>query len=69
MKNHNKSITDELVNKIKYLHKALDQANNIIATLEEENKRLQEILSSLTVLNNKDFMYTPKSIEDSYCAV
>ena len=43
MKNH---VTDELVNKIYHLTKAVDQAKEIIVKLEQENKRLKDLLVS-----------------------
>ena len=46
MKNY---VTDELVNKIYHLTKAIDQAKEIIAKLEKENKELKELLVSTAV--------------------
>lgn len=43
MKNY---VTDELVNKIYHLTKAVDQAKEIIAKLEKENKNLKDLLAS-----------------------
>jgi len=42
MKNY---VADELSNKVYHLHKALNQAEKIIATLEEENQFLKNALS------------------------
>ena len=39
-------VTDELVNKIYHLTKAVDQAKEIIVKLEQENKRLKDLLVS-----------------------
>lgn len=50
MINANSFIADELAVKTKYLHKALDQANDIISILEQENSRLKDILSSLNLI-------------------
>lgn len=69
MKEPKPSITDELVNKVKYLHKALDQANTIIATLEQENKRLKDVLTNLASLNNKDLDITIEVTDDRFCTV
>lgn len=44
MKNY---VSDELYNKVYHLSQALIQAQNIISTLEEENKNLKEILESI----------------------
>jgi len=56
MKNY---VTDELVNKIYHLTKALNQTESIIKTLEEENNSLKETLSSIyhrENLVNNDFL-------------
>jgi hypothetical protein len=42
MKNY---VTDELINKVYHLTKALNQAESIIKTLEVENDNLKETLS------------------------
>jgi hypothetical protein len=44
MKNY---VTDELINKVYHLTKALNQAESIIKTLEVENNNLKEALSSI----------------------
>ena len=56
MKNY---VTDELVNKVYHLTKALNQAESIIKTLETENNSLKEALSSIydrENLVNNDFL-------------
>jgi hypothetical protein len=50
----NMYIADELANKVKYLHKALETTQKIVAVLEEENKRLNDALMSLASENKKD---------------
>ena len=44
MKNY---VTDELINKVYHLTKAINQAESIIKTLEKENQSLKEELSLL----------------------
>lgn len=44
MKNY---VADELSNKVYHLHKALQQAEDIIKTLEQENKNLKEVVKYL----------------------
>lgn len=44
MKNY---VADELSNKVYHLHKALEQAQEIIKVLETENKNLKEIVEYL----------------------
>jgi len=41
-------IGDELVNKIEHLNKALNSAQNIIASLEKENERLTNLLAQIS---------------------
>jgi hypothetical protein len=56
MKNY---VTDELINKVYHLTKALNQAESIIKTLEVENNNLKETLSSIydrENLVNNDFL-------------
>jgi len=56
MKNY---VTDELINKVYYLTKALNQAESIIETLEVENNNLKETLSLIydrEKLVNHDFL-------------
>lgn len=56
MKNY---VTDELINKVYHLTKALNQAESIIKTLEVENNTLKETLSSIydrENLVNNDFL-------------
>ena len=56
MKNY---VTDELINKVYHLTKALNQAESIIKTLETENSSLKETLSSIydrENLVNNDFL-------------
>lgn len=44
MKNY---VADELSNKVYHLHKALEQATEIIKTLETENENLKEAIKNL----------------------
>jgi hypothetical protein len=56
MKNY---VTDELINKVYHLTKALNQAESIIKTLEAENNNLKETLSLIhdrENLVNNDFL-------------
>lgn len=50
MKNY---VTDELINKVYHLTKALNQAESIIKTLEAENNTLKEAVS-IVIANNND---------------
>lgn len=44
-------IGDELANKVKHLHNALSHAEDIVNKLQAENKRLNDLLSSLITDN------------------
>lgn len=44
-------VSDELANKVYHLTKALNQAEGIVETLQEENNNLKELLS---LMENKD---------------
>lgn len=45
-------MTDNLIDRIQTLQKALNQAENIMFTLENENKRLKYALAGLASENN-----------------
>lgn len=62
-------VSDELLYKNKYLHTALIQANNIIATLEQENLRLRDVLANLASKNNEDLSSLLKVNNDQLCEV
>lgn len=56
MKNY---VTDELINKVYHLTQALNQAESIIKTLEQENDALKQTLSILydiDNMSNNDFL-------------
>jgi len=69
MKYVNSFIADELINKNKYLTQALDQAKQIIDTLEQENIRLRDVLTNLASLNNKDLDQSIEVEDDKFCTV
>ncbi len=54
MKNY---VADELANKVYHLHKALQQADEIIDVLRTENSKLQDALNNLaSQVSNKDYV-------------
>jgi hypothetical protein len=57
-------VADELVNRIKHLHKALFQAESIIAKLEQENNRLQDALVSLASENNTGYVLDSEAFNE-----
>lgn len=62
VKSFNSYIADELANKVKHLHNALLEAENIISTLETENQRLQDVLIGLASENNKDLVLDSEAV-------
>ena len=62
VKSKNSYVADELAVKVKYLQKALSQAQYIINSLENENNRLKDVLISLTSEENKDLVLDSEAI-------
>lgn len=62
VKSMNSYVADELAVKVKYLQKALNQAQDIINSLENENNRLKDVLISLTSEENKDLVLDSEAI-------
>lgn len=58
-------VSDELSNKVKCLHNALLDAQDIISKLQIENNRLQDALISLACLNNKDYILNNEAVDES----
>ena len=52
VKSLNEYMNDQLSDRIQTLQKALNQAEQIIFTLESENQRLKDVLISLSSENN-----------------
>ena len=55
MKNY---VADELSNKVYHLNKALHEAEQIIATLEEENNNLKKILDEISHSSKEEYLLT-----------
>jgi hypothetical protein len=62
VKSMNSYVADELANKVKHFHRALVEAENIISALEKENQRLQDVLISLALENNKDLVLDSEAV-------
>jgi hypothetical protein len=67
-KSMNYYVADELANKVRFLHIALSQAEDIISKLEEENKRLQDVLINLASENNKGYVLDSEAFNEPVCA-
>lgn len=62
-------VADELAHKVKCLHVALSQAQNIISRLEKENHRLHDVLVSLTSANNEGYILDSEAFDESVYTV
>lgn len=62
-------VADELANKVKWLGFALNQAKDIIATLEQENNRLKDVLISLASENNADYVLDSEAFNEPVCSL
>lgn len=69
VKTANEFMADELLNRIRHLYKALNQAEQIMSKLEQENKRLQDVLNGLTSENNEDHTMSGEAFNGSVCTV
>jgi peptidoglycan hydrolase CwlO-like protein len=61
-------MNDQLAERIKHLQAALNQAENIMNTLEEENKRLKDVLSGLTSYNNEGYILDSETLNEPVCS-
>jgi ABC-type transporter Mla subunit MlaD len=65
----NTYVADELAHKVRILSQALDQTNKIVATLEQENNRLKDILTNLMSINSIDLDSTQEVKDDRFCTI
>jgi hypothetical protein len=57
-------MNDQLADRVKVLQKALNQAENIITTLEKENNNLKDVLNNLTSENKEDYMLNSEAFNE-----
>ena len=57
-------MNDQLVNRVKSLQKALNQAEKIINTLESENQRLKDALANLASENNQGYILDSEAFNE-----
>jgi cell division protein FtsB len=57
-------MNDQLANRVKSLQKALNQAEKIMNSLEQENQRLKDVLSNLTSENNEGYILHSESFNE-----
>lgn len=65
----NKSLNDELVNKIYHLSKALDDAKKNIESLQHRNNCLIDTLTNLASINKEDYDQCLETNSDSSIAI
>jgi glycerol-3-phosphate dehydrogenase len=63
----NSFVADELAHKVYILSKALNEIEQINATIEKENKYLKDILINLMSINNEDLEHTVSNSNDRLC--
>lgn len=69
IKHLNEYMTDTLIDRVKTLQKALNQAENIINTLDSENQRLRDALISLASENHTDYILDSEAFNEPVCSV
>lgn len=65
MKNY---VADELMNKVYHLTQALNKAEKIVSSLEEENKNLRDAFNNLASLNKEDYAVSDEDISEQLYA-
>lgn len=56
IKHLNEYMVDQLTDRVSSLQKALNQAEQIMFTLEQENSRLKDLLAQLSVESDNSFV-------------
>ena len=67
VKSLNEFMTDQLIDRIKTLQKALNQAEKIIMLLETENQRLKDALISLSSENIEGYVLDSEAFNEPVC--
>jgi hypothetical protein len=62
-------MNDKLADRVSTLQKALNQAEKIANSLEQENQRLKDVLSNLTSENNQGYILNSESFNESMLTV
>jgi ABC-type transporter Mla subunit MlaD len=65
----NDFITDQLAKRVQHLQKALNQAERIVNTLEEENQRLKDVLANLASENNEGYILDSEAFNEPMLTV
>lgn len=62
-------MTDQLADRVKILQKALNQAEKIMNSLEQENKRLKDVLANLASENNEGYVLDSEAFNEPVLTV
>lgn len=62
-------MNENFADRISVLHLALNQAEQIIITLEKENKRLMDVINSLTSNNGEGYVLDSEAFNEQVCSV
>lgn len=68
VKTSNEYITEQLAKRIRSLQDALNQAEQIIHSLEKENTRLKDVLTNLAS-NNEGYVLDSEAFNEPVCSV
>lgn len=69
VKHLNEYMTDQLIDRVQILQKALNQAEYIIQVLDNENQRLKDVLNNLTSENNEGYVLDSEAFNEPVCSV
>jgi hypothetical protein len=62
-------MNDKLADRVATLQKALNQAEKIMNSLEQENQRLKDVLANLASENNEGYILDSESFNESMLTV
>jgi peptidoglycan hydrolase CwlO-like protein len=62
-------MTDQLADRVKILQKALNQAEKIMNSLEQENQRLKDVLANLASENNEGYILDSEAFNEPMLTV
>ena len=67
IKHANEYIADQLSDRVSYLQDALNQAEKIMRTLEEENIRLKDLLANLSLEDHSSYILDSEAFDTQLC--
>lgn len=69
IKNITEYMNDQLADRVDYLQRALNQAEKIMNIIETENRRLKDVLDSLTSENNEGYILDSEAFNEPVCSI